>query len=151
MTRRAAFRRASTDDRGSVLLLTVGFLVVIVMAIGVVVDASSVFLQRRSLAALADGAALAGAQSIDEVAYYRRGAQAALRPSVSQVRADVRDYLRSSGAEREGVRVERIAVERGVVLVSLRRTARAPFTGWLRVDFPVRAEAGARLLVRPPE
>jgi hypothetical protein len=137
------------DDRGSVLLLTLGFVVVIVMAIGVVVDASSVFLQRRSLAALADGAALAGAQSIDVDAYYRRGAQAALRPSISQVRSDVLDYLRSARAERDGVRVERIAIERGVVIVSLRRTARAPFTGWLRVDFPVRAEAGARLLLRP--
>lgn len=139
--------RAASDDRGSVLLLTLGFVVVIVMAIGVVVDASSVFLQRRSLAALADGAALAGAQSIDVDAYYRRGAQAALRPSISQVRSDVLDYLRAAGADHDGVRVERIAVERDVVVVSLRRTARAPLTGWLRVDFPVRAEAGARLLL----
>lgn len=148
MSRAARLRGAARDDRGSVLLLTLGFVVVIVMAIGVVVDTSAVFLQRRSLAALADGAALAGAQSIDVDAYYRRGAPAALRPSSSQVRSDVLDYLRSAGAERDGVRVERIAVEGGVVIVSLRRTARAPFTGWLRVDFPVRAEAGARLLLR---
>jgi len=142
--------QASRDDRGSVLLLTLGFVIVIVMAIGAVVDASSVFLQRRSLAALADGAALAGAQSIDLDAYYRRGAAAALRPSMAQVRTDVLAYLRATGAQRDGVRIERIAVERGVVVVTLRRTARAPLTGWLRVDFPIRAEAGARLLLGQP-
>lgn len=142
--------RVTCDDRGSVLLLMLGFVIVIVMAIGAVVDASSVFLQRRSLAALADGAALAGAQSIDLDMYYRRGADSALRPSITQVRSDVLAYLRSVDAQRQGIRIERVAVERGVVIVTLRRTARAPLTGWLGLDFPIRAEAGAKLLLNLP-
>lgn len=136
------------DDRGSVLLLTIGFLVIVVMGIGVVVDASAVFLQRRSLAALADGAALAGAQTVDREAYYRGGARAALRPTARQVRAEVTHYLRTAPTAVAGARLERIDIEGTTVIVALRATARAPFTGWLRIDFPIRVEAGARLLLQ---
>jgi Flp pilus assembly protein TadG len=52
------------DDRGQVSVLIVGFAVVLILAVGVVVDASSAYLQRQSLDNLADGAALAGADEV---------------------------------------------------------------------------------------
>ena len=56
-------------DRGSVLLLGLGLTVMCVLAVTVLADVSAVLLQRQRLLALADGAALAGAQAIDLMDY----------------------------------------------------------------------------------
>ena len=52
------------QDEGSILVLSLGFIVVCILAVAVVVDASAMFLERRSLQARADSAALAGAQAV---------------------------------------------------------------------------------------
>ena len=59
------------DDEGTILLLTIGYVVLILALVAVVVDVSSVYLARRALAADCDGAALAAAQSVDADALYR--------------------------------------------------------------------------------
>lgn len=58
------------DDRGSVLILILGYAVILAALSAVLIDVSAVFLARRSLASAADGAAVAGAQALDESALY---------------------------------------------------------------------------------
>ncbi len=53
---------ATSDDEGSVLLLTLGYAVLAIAAILVCVDATSLYLAQKRLDSLADAAALAGAE-----------------------------------------------------------------------------------------
>lgn len=57
-------------DGGTILLLTLGFLMISIMLVIVVTDISTVYLARRSVVSAADGAALAAVQRIDEQAVY---------------------------------------------------------------------------------
>lgn len=68
MTRRVVTRRGmprptdgATDDEGSILLLTIGYAVLALVAVLVCVDATSLYLAQKRLDSLADAAALAGA------------------------------------------------------------------------------------------
>jgi hypothetical protein len=55
-------RRAGVpDDEGSILLLTLGYAILAIVAILVCVDATSLYLAQKRLDSLADAAALAGA------------------------------------------------------------------------------------------
>lgn len=134
-------------ERGSIMVLTLGFIVICVLAVAVVVDASSVFLQRRSLQAAVDAAALAGAQAIDLDDYYVRGAAQGIRLDPVAVNTAVRDYL----ARTEGVRFESVRIEGGEVVVRARSRVRPPFSGWLTPSgaHTLTAEAGATLVYRP--
>lgn len=135
-------------DRGSVLILSLGLLVVCVLAVGVVVDASTVFLARRSLQAQADSAALAGAQAIDVEAYYERGASAGIRLEPTRVRTAVERYVRRSAGD---VRLRAVALDDDVVIVRLQGVVRPPFSGWLTPSgsYDLEVEAGATLSYRP--
>ena len=135
-------------DRGSVMILSLGLLVVCVLAIGVVVDASSVFLARRSLQAQADSAALAGAQAIDVEAYYQRGAASGIRLEPTRVRTAVERYVRRSAGD---VRLRAVALADDVVIVRLQGVVRPPFSGWLTPsgNYDLEVEAGATLSYRP--
>lgn len=90
------------DERGTVTLLIVGFAVVLLMGIGVVVDASAAYLQRQGLDTVADGAALAGADagSRNLGALYGEGigSRVRLEQAEAAARAAVGDYLRRTGA-----------------------------------------------------
>ena len=52
----------TSDDEGSVLLLTLGYAVLAIAAILICVDATSLYLAQKRLDSLADAAALAGAE-----------------------------------------------------------------------------------------
>ena len=140
-------RSREDGERGSIMVLTLGFIVICVLAVAVVVDASSVFLQRRSLQAAVDSAALAGAQAIDLDDYYARGAAQGIRLDPVAVNTAVRDYL----ARTEGVRFESVRIEAGEVVVRARSRVRPPFSGWLTPSgaHTLIAEAGATLVYRP--
>ena len=58
-------RRRLRDDRGSMIPLVLGFLLVTTMLLTVVTDVGSMWLARRSLQATLDGAALAGSRAVD--------------------------------------------------------------------------------------
>ncbi len=62
-------------DDGTILILTIGFLVIAMLVVWAVVDASAVFLQRRDLASAVDGIALDAAQQVDVGALYAGGVQ----------------------------------------------------------------------------
>jgi uncharacterized membrane protein len=139
-------RWCATDERGSIMVLTLGFIVICILAVAVVVDASTVFLQRRSLQATVDAAALAGAQAIDLDDYYARGAADGIRLDPAAVNAAVRRHLSDSQA-----RLESVSIEGAEVVVRARTKVRPPFSGWLTPSgsHTLTAEAGATLTYRP--
>src|SRR5690606_8940726 len=63
--------RRSRSERGQIAVLIAGFFVVVGLLTVVVVDASVAYLRNQSLNALADGAALAAADGIEEEQVYR--------------------------------------------------------------------------------
>lgn len=135
-------------ERGSVLMLGIGLAAVCLMAFVVLVDASAALLQRQRLMALADAAALAGAQGIDLAAYYRNGASAATRldPALAPLRA--RDYLgRSDLSSMAGFTVDRVASDGSRVIVVLSAPLDLPFWSDL-VDGRVVVESRAQLAYR---
>lgn len=61
MRRREDHRRGRPDDEGSILLLTLGYALLAIAVILVCIDGTSLYLAQKRLDALADAAALAGA------------------------------------------------------------------------------------------
>lgn len=90
-----------SDERGTAMLLIVGFAVVLLIMAAVVTDASAAYLRRQGLDTLADGAALtaadAGASGADA---YGDGLGADLHLDPGLARAAVVEYLRRVGADR---------------------------------------------------
>jgi uncharacterized membrane protein len=137
------------DDRGSVMLLGLGAIGVCLLAVVTGIDASAAFLQRRALVALADAAALAGAQALDEDAYYRQGASAATTLSPDGVRVRVREFLaRPQLSDIEGLVLDEVTSDGHNVMVSVSAPLSLPFLGSLATE-PVRVQSHARLAYRP--
>ena len=90
------------DEDGTVTLLIIGFAVVLLLGIGVVIDASAAYLQRQGLDTVADGAALAGADagSRNLGALYGEGigSEVRLAQAETAARSAVIDFLRRTGA-----------------------------------------------------
>ena len=82
--------RQPRGDSGTILLLTLGYVVIALGLVAVVIDASAVFLARRALASACDGASLAGAQSVDVPGVYHRAASTTL--PLAQVQGAVAHY-----------------------------------------------------------
>ncbi len=111
-------RRALADDRGSILPLIAGFVALALVLVLLVTAATSLYLERKRLFTLADGAALVGAESfdLDDVAIV----DGELRPALASadVARDVAAYLREAplGGLDEVV-LERAASDDGVTAV----------------------------------
>lgn len=92
-------RRLASGESGSVLLLILGLVVLAGLFVTVVIDVSALFLDRRDLIAAADGAALAGAQGIDQESVYRDGLPPSGPVTLDHARAValVHDYLSDQG------------------------------------------------------
>ncbi len=136
-------------DDGSVLPLLLVYALVAAAMVVVAIDTTTAFLARRSLAALADGAALAAAQSVDDPRFYA-GGNADLPLSVAAVRGAVGDYLAAAEAD-PSVQWD-VVTDGTTVTVSLRRQVALPFVRLLGVvgaeyadgRVPVAAAAHAR-------
>ncbi|GAA4091993.1 pilus assembly protein TadG-related protein [Nocardioides kongjuensis] len=93
-------RWSTGSRRGSSTPLVLAFAAIVLLLVAVVVDASAAYLARQRLDALADGAALQGAdlgaQGAD--AYAGGLATGDLAISRAEAEAAVRSYLRASGA-----------------------------------------------------
>lgn len=83
-------QRRPRGEGGTILLLTLGYVVIALGLVAVVVDASAVFLARRALASACDGASLAGAQSVDVPGVYHGAASTTL--PLAQVQGAVARY-----------------------------------------------------------
>lgn len=129
-------------ERGSVTVMSIGFLILLGTLTVVVVNASAAFLQRQELTNLADGAALAAADGLDAAAFYERR-EVVL--SVADVEALVSDYVAGSEAE-----VTALDVTGDRVRVELSRRMDLPLVppGWVS-DTVVVADADAWLRRTP--
>jgi hypothetical protein len=139
-------KRQGVDDAGSVMLLGIVLVAVCALALVVVIDISSLFVQRRNLAAIADASALVGAQAIDLDAYYLNGASEAttLDPAIvaRAVRANIANVMNNDGLR--GMRLEGVQSDGESVRVHLSAPLTVPFLGLILGE---RAEvvANARL------
>lgn len=130
------------------MVLGLGLIAVALVAVMVGVDATSAYLQRRTLVALADASALAGAQAIDTAAYYRDGATSSTSLDPSAVTSRVSAFLRASATDNpERLRLEGVATDGRVVVVRLSQPLRLPFLSVLVRD-PITVESRARLAYR---
>ena len=77
-------------ERGTITVMTIGFLMLLGLLTVVVVDSSAAFLERQRLNNLADGAALAAADGLDEPGFYT-DRRVVLDPA--EARRLVGDYL----------------------------------------------------------
>lgn len=137
-------------DEGSVLLLGLGFLGICLLALAVVTDTASLFLQRMALQARADAAAVTGAQGIDLDAYYAQGATTAtaLIPSIAVARVGAAIQEADTHDPISGLAVEQIRVVDQVVRVELAAPGRLTFFTMLQPP-TIRVRSDARLDHRP--
>jgi hypothetical protein len=93
-------RTRSTNQAGQTSLMILGFTIVLVMMVVAVVDASAIYLHKSGLNTVADGAALAGADALDETDTLAHGGGS---PKLSQAMVDqaVKEYVASVGAGRD--------------------------------------------------
>ena len=91
--------RRLRSDEGSTLLLTIFYAALCLVLILLVVAATSLYLERKRLFTLADGASLVGAESftLDDVTHTVRG----YRPTLTstEVASAVADYLADNPAD----------------------------------------------------
>jgi len=131
-------------ERGQITLLVIGFAVILISLVAVVVDASQVVLLRRTLSSLADGAALAAAQSLAEQAFYTGQASESLPLDPSAARATVVDHL--AGVDLD-LRLLDVSVVGDRVTVTVSAQAELPLVGAVTKAFEgttVTARASAR-------
>ena len=118
-------RRVGGDARGSVTLWLLGLALMLMPLGGLALDLGRAFSERRTLAAAADAAALAGAGALDE-ARYRQDGTVVLDPVAAEQRARQslagqldRASLRTASVRVDGERVT-VVVEGDVGLTLLR-------------------------------
>jgi uncharacterized membrane protein len=130
--------RREKSDEGTILLLTLGCVAIALMLVVVVVDASAVFLARRSLASEADGASVAAAQAVSKPQVYANGAGARL--PLAEVQAAVAGY---AGADQSLQASVEHGADGDTVVVTGHRGVSLPFVGFLGVG-PVTVTATSR-------
>lgn len=135
--------RTHRDDRGTVLLLTIGMSVVLLLLVAVVVDVSAVVLDKRALSNAADAAAVAAAQQADREALNAEGLRDRLPLDEARVAAVVATYEADEGAAQAGIDLQARVQDGTEAVVDAYRTVRLPFSGWLRLT-SVRLHATGR-------
>ncbi|MFP7760889.1 pilus assembly protein TadG-related protein [Marisediminicola sp. LYQ134] len=108
-------RLRADDDTGSTLLLTIFYGVMALVLTLVVVAATSLYVERKRLFTLADGAALAGAESfaLDDVAVTEAG----IRPRLTSdgVARAAAEFVRDAPSPRfENLRIDRAGTPDGL-------------------------------------
>jgi uncharacterized membrane protein len=139
-------RRPIGDERGSTLLLTIFYCFLGLSLVLVVVSATTLYLERKRLFTLADGAALAAAEawSLDSVRVDGDRLDVALDdPEVSTAAIA---YLEAAATELDDVRLVRAASDDGrSATVTLRTTWEAPIhTELLPLTVPIEVTVTAR-------
>lgn len=142
-------RRAATsvtDEDGSTLLLTIFYGVLGLALVLVVVSATSLYLERKRLFTLADGAALAAAESwrLDDVRV--EDGELVFDLDAESVRAATSDYLGDASHSLRGLELVRADSADGrSATVMLRAVWHAPISSeFLPVTVPIEVTADAR-------
>jgi len=134
------------DEEGSTLLLTIFFSFLALVIVLVVVAASSLYLERKRLFTLADGAALAGAEAWNLDAVTVDGDSLSVDLDDAGVRAAAEAYLGDAAGRLDGVElVQAISRDGRSATVTLRAEWRAPLhTEVLPLSVPIEVTTTAR-------
>ena len=137
------------NDEGSIMLLGIGMIGVCLLALAVITDSASAFIQQRELQSVADSIALAGAQGIDLEEYYEVGATRSTRLNSSQAREIAKAHAAAMTADSD-TKLTGVAVEPDgrSIRVTLTAPLRLTFFDALPFD-PVQVSASARLDYAP--
>jgi Flp pilus assembly protein TadG len=141
-------RRADGDD-GTILVLTLGFVAILLVMVGVVVNVSAVVLAKRGVASAADGAAVSAAQALDVDALYDRGLDAEIPLNYAEAHARVQAYAAGARAGQPGLQLV-LALDGTTAVVEGARVVRPPFPILASGPVTVRAVARARAPVVAP-
>ncbi len=138
------------DEGGQITVLIIGFALVLLMAVGVTVDASAAYLQRESLASLADGASLAAADQVQGAGVYGGGLAERAPVDAETARTTVAAYLTDVGAmsDHPGLSA-RVEVVEGRVIVRLTAPLDLPLTVRGLTATSVAATGSASVVVGP--
>ena len=143
-------RRRCQGDDGTILVLTLGFVLVLVVMVGVVVNVSSVVLAKRGVASAADGAAVSAAQALDLNTLYAEGLDAQVPLSYGDADARVQAYAADARSGQPGLQLSLASVAGGTAVVEGVRVVRPPFPLFGTGDVTVRAVARAQAPVVAP-
>jgi len=95
---KGVLRELRQQDDGQLLPLILVYTLIAAVLVGIVVDTSRAFLQRRSLAAAADAAASAGANALDLDEFYaQNGSGERLPLGAAAVETVVQTYIADAG------------------------------------------------------
>lgn len=142
-------KRVQRNEEGRVALLILVFTMVCVLLITGVIAVTSVHLSRMKLLDVADGAALAAANALDDTAY-GDGVGEAVPLSDATVRQTAGDYVASrpmpGGMAQWGLGGETGTPDGELAVVHMSCVATVPFIGWMigdgiRVNVVSRARA----------
>lgn len=141
------------SERGSTIPLIIGFAAILLLGIGVVIDASAAYLQHEDLVSLADGASLRGADLGAEGTEVYQGGLGTDRLQETQDAAQqaVDAYLDSVGASRRfpGLRSS-VSLQGTTVVVHLSAPAHLPLNVPGSPDHPtVGATSGSAVQLGP--
>lgn len=119
-----------SNDRGSVLMLSVGMVPILAGLVAVGTDVSVLFAQRRALSAEADAAALAAAQSADLRELYTGSGFANLPLDCSRARRVVDGRIGSSRSDSRAAksRVTKFTCRNDLVSVDVSSQVTLPFS-----------------------
>jgi hypothetical protein len=140
---RARFAR---DERGSTLLLTIGYCVLGLSIILVVASATTLYLERKRLFTVADGAALAAAEAWELESVRVEGDRLALELTDADVQRAASEYLAAAATDLDGVvLVSAASIDDRSATVTLRSVWRAPIsTDLVPVEVPIEVTVTAR-------
>ena len=149
----ALVRRLRREEDGQTLLLGVGLICIVLAMLFVAASATAVYLDLKTLTSLADSAAAAGADSMDEHPYYGGGATDTVPGALSdaEVRSKAAEDLSAqpAAATLEGVMiVSARAADSRTDVVTLQARSRPPFLPWGIVPaegFTITATGSARM------
>lgn len=141
--------RGTGGDDGTILVLTLGFVAILLVMVGVVVDVSSVVLAKRGVASAADGAAVSAAQALDVEALYDRGLGEQIPLAYADADQRVQAYAAGARAGQPGLQLS-LALDGDTAVVEAVRVVRPPFALFGTGEVTVRAVARARAPVVDP-
>lgn len=143
-------RPAPGDDRGTILVLLLGFTAVLLLMVAVVVNVSSVILAKRGVASAADGAAITAAQELDLSVLHAGGLGTSIPLDPGLVSSRVETYEAQARASQPGLDLQGRVEGGTTAVVRAVRVVRLPFGQILGFEpVTVRAEARAQAPTAP--
>ena len=146
-------RRLRREEDGQTLLRGVGLICVVLALLFVAASATAIYLDLKTLTSLADSAAAAGADGLEEDSYYGGNgsdtAPAALTDAQVRTNAAADLSAQPSAARLEGVTmISARAADNQTAVVTLQARSRPPFLPWGIVPaegFTITATGSARM------